>query len=98
MIVLELLSDRPKYVYEISSEMKKRSEGRFTIAVLYPVLYRLEEQGYVENTSSEIVNSRIRNYYGITDKGREYLREIKNEFYDMTDIANFFLRRDDNKG
>ena len=30
VIVLELLSDRPKYVYEISSEMKKRSEGRFT--------------------------------------------------------------------
>lgn len=98
MIVLELLSDRPKYVYEISSEMKKRSEGRFTIAVLYPVLYRLEEQGYVENTSSEIVNSRIRNYYGITDSGRTYLSEIKKEFFDMTDIANFFLRREDNNG
>lgn len=81
MIVLELLSDRPKYVYEISSEMKKRSEGRFTIAVLYPVLYRLEEQGYVENTSSEIVNSRIRNYYGITDSGRTYLSRNKKRIF-----------------
>lgn len=95
VIVLELIKDEPKYVYEISSEMKKRSNGRFTMTVLYPVLYRLEEQGYAEVVRTEIVNSRTRNYYAITPSGREYLLKIKKDFFEMAEIANLFLRRED---
>ena len=41
---------------------------------LYPVLYRLQEQGYVCEYSQEITEShRTRNYYMITEAGKEYL-------------------------
>ena len=43
LVVLLLLQEHTMYGYEISSEMAARSNGMFTIAVLYPVLYRLEE-------------------------------------------------------
>ena len=55
LVVLLLLQERPMYGYEISTAMAERSKGLFTIAVLYPVLYRLEAQGYVEAGSTEVI-------------------------------------------
>ena len=59
LLVLRLLLEGPMYGYEISQMMKQRSGGAFTISVLYPVLYRLEEQGYVEIVRSEVVDGPI---------------------------------------
>ncbi len=92
IVVLNLLSDTPKYGYEISSEMKRRSNGRFTVSVLYPVLYRLEEQGYVCVAKTEVVNNRARSYYQITSEGRAYLEETKKSFNEMVDIAEALLK------
>ena len=75
LVVLRLLTEKPMYGYELTQLMKQRSGGAFTISVLYPVLYRLEEQGYVAVERSEIVDNRARSYYAITPAGRDYLRE-----------------------
>jgi len=60
------------YVYELSQELKLRSRGGYTIAVLYPVLYKLEEQGFVEVAKTEIESNRVQSYYGITQAGQEH--------------------------
>ena len=39
LVVLCLLRDGAMYGYQISQEMDVRSNGRFTIAVLYPRVY-----------------------------------------------------------
>ena len=83
LVVLRLLRDRAMYGYEISQTMKKKSGGRFTIAVLYPILYRLEEQGYVEVERTEVINNRARSYYAITDAGREHLIRSLREYQEM---------------
>ncbi len=90
LVVLRLLRDGPMYGYELTQAMKRRSGGRFTIALLYPVLYRLEEQGYIRVERTEIVNNRARSYYGVTEAGREYLacsfqeyREIHEAFLEI---------------
>jgi len=80
LVVLTLLRDRAMYGYEISSEMKRRSGGAFTISVLYPVLYRLQEQGYVEISETEVVDGRARSYYRITDDGRAYLEQTIRDY------------------
>lgn len=58
LAVLRILSDRPMYGYELIQELKQRSGGKYQLSLLYPVLYRLEEQGYLEISSSEIVDGR----------------------------------------
>lgn len=75
LVVLRLLMEHPMYGYELTQEMKRRSGGAFTISVLYPVLYRLEEQGYIKIVRSEVVDNRARSYYGITEAGTAYLKE-----------------------
>ena len=57
-----------------------RSSGAFTISLLYPVIYRLEEQGHVEVVRNEVVDGRARSYYGITQQGRDYLKETLEEY------------------
>ena len=50
LAVLRILSDRPMYGYELIQELKQRSGGKSQLSLLYPVLYRLEEQGYLVKT------------------------------------------------
>lgn len=81
MLVLHLLSIQPMYVYQLSREMAKRTDGRYTTSFLYPVLYRLQEQGFVAETGKEISDdNRVRNYYGITKAGQQHLHLLKDDY------------------
>ena len=74
------------YGYELTQDLKKRSGGAFTISVLYPVLYRLEEQGYVEVVRSEVSDNRARSYYGVTRRGEDYLQETWREYQRISSV------------
>lgn len=79
MLVLKLLEHDEKYGYQLISEMNEKSNGVFLLkeGTLYPVLYRLEEDGLVESRWSEPEGKQVpRKYYLITDKGKGMLLEI----------------------
>ncbi len=80
MLVLQLLAERKMYGYQIISELSVRSEERFLLkeGTLYPILYRLEDDGLVKSQWSEAEGKRVaRKYYRITEDGKETLLEIK---------------------
>lgn len=79
MLVLKLLEPEPKYGYQIIQEMKDKSADIFSLkdGTLYPVLYRLEDDGLVESEWSAAQGKQVsRKYYRITDAGRDALSEI----------------------
>ena len=81
MLVLVLLSEKPMYVYQLASELEKRSSDSYSVALLYPVLYRLVKLGYAAESGKEISeDNRVRNYYRITDAGCEYLLNTYRRF------------------
>lgn len=88
LVGLSLLSEKTMYAYELSSVMEQRSHGDFTISVIYPVLYRLKKQGFIESAGTEVIDGRARNYYQITPAGREYLRDCLEEFDQFTEVFN----------
>ena len=80
MLVLHLLRKKPKYGYQLISEMKERSCGTFVLkeGTLYPVLYRLEEEHLVESEWNKAQGKQVaRKYYKITEAGAEALIEIE---------------------
>ncbi len=96
LVVLRLLSERPMYGYELTQEMNRRSGGEYTLALLYPVLYRLEEQKHITITKTEVVDGRARSYYAATESGRAYLvqsweeyRQISRAFCALMEGGNF---------
>lgn len=81
MLILSLLRERPKYAYEMTQELKDRTDGEYNMPLLYPVLYRLQGQGYIEEDKKIISdNNRVRNYYRLTDKGVDHLETMKIQF------------------
>lgn len=85
MVILSVLLERPKYAYEMTQELRARTDGGYSMPLLYPVLYRLQEQGYIEESAKIISeNNRVRNYYRITPAGRAYLEEIKKEYIQLS--------------
>lgn len=49
MLVLQLICEDPTYGYELLSRLKEKSRGRFVLkeGTLYPILYRLEDEGLI---------------------------------------------------
>ena len=76
MLVLRLLTEDKKYGYQLIMELREKSGNIFCLkeGTLYPILYRLEEEGLVESRWSEAENKQLpRKYYLMTDKGRQIM-------------------------
>src|ERR671923_2876336 len=72
LLILSLLDARSRHGYEISKLIESRSNGqlKFHIASLYPLLYRLEERGWIQGTWVEKPGERRRRFYRLTAQGR----------------------------
>jgi PadR family transcriptional regulator PadR len=75
LLVLALLEARARHGYEISKLIDARSAGRlkFHVASLYPLLYRLEERGWIHGAWVEKAGTRRRRFYRLTAEGRKVL-------------------------
>ena len=84
LMVLSLLQNRKMYGYEITQEINIRTQKKLSIAVLYPVLYRLEEQGYICIADTVVENGRARNYYITTEVGTDYLHRVYRDYLELS--------------
>ena len=80
LIILSILETRARHGYEISRLIESRSAGqlKFHIASLYPLLYRLEERGWVQGRWVEKPGQRRRRFYRLTAEGRRVLASQRN--------------------
>lgn len=92
LVVLHFLSERPMYGYEITTALNERSGGKYKLSILYPVLYRLEDQGYIAISSTEVADGRARSYYSITDEGRAYLEKTLGEYREISKIFESIVK------
>jgi transcriptional regulator len=75
LIILSILDPRERHGYEISQLIQTRSNGqlKFHVASLYPLLYRLEERGWLRGRWVEKAGQRRRRFYALTAEGRRVL-------------------------
>jgi len=75
LLILSMVEDRPRHGYEIGKLIETRSGGilRFNVASLYPLLYRLEDRGWIAGRWVEKAGQRRRRYYKLTPAGRKVL-------------------------
>ena len=71
-LVLAILAEGESYGYAIIKRVADLSGGhlQWTDGMLYPVLHRLERQGYVDAKWGASESGRRRKYYRITKEGR----------------------------
>jgi PadR family transcriptional regulator, regulatory protein PadR len=80
LIILSIVEARARHGYEISRLIEMRSGGtlKFHVASLYPLLYRLEERGWLQGTWVEKPGQRRRRFYRLTAEGRRVLTRQRN--------------------
>lgn len=85
IMLLSLLSGKDMYGYDICREIEEKSNGLYIVTEgsLYPVLYRMLDKGYISDRSEKVGKRRTRVYYHIEAAGREYLKEIKREYFSL---------------
>ena len=91
MLVLSVLIEHEAHIYSIVSELEQRSGGKCKIAFPYAAIYRLIEGGYIAEAGKRIDDNRRRQFYCITDNGREYYRLLKKEYLSFTDAIRDIL-------
>jgi PadR family transcriptional regulator, regulatory protein PadR len=90
--VLAVLKKSDSYGYQIIKDISTCIE--ISESTLYPILKRLETGTYLETYSLEH-NSRLRKYYKITEKGKDYMNEFLEEWKQVMNIY-YFIKGEQN--
>jgi len=81
-LLLSILLDGETYGYRIIKQMKTLSGGHleWSFGMLYPVLHRLEKDGFIAAKWKKSDKGRLRKYYRLTDEGRRELDREKTQW------------------
>ena len=79
LLILSVLEARPRHGYDLGKLIHAQSGGQLTFHIdsLYPLLYRLEERGWIKGTWVEKPDERRRRFYRLTAEGRRVLAQQK---------------------
>ena len=84
-LILSVVEQQDSYGYEISQTVKMVASIKES--TLYPILRRLETDGYL-TTYSEEFQGRKRKYYSITDDGKKQLEFLHQEWNSYRDTID----------
>ena len=83
LAVLQLVSERERYGYEIISAIRDRTDGALEVAEgnVYPALHALEAEGYITSTWRQVEPGvPPRKYYRLTARGGEHRSVLVREW------------------
>lgn len=92
LCVLALLDKQDRYGYELVQKISEQiaiSEGS-----VYPLLRRLRKEEYFTAYLQESSEGPSRKYYKLTDRGREHLQLLMEEWKLFTNGVNALIRED----
>ncbi|WP_246582710.1 PadR family transcriptional regulator [Clostridium mobile] len=95
ILALKLINSKDMYGYELIQLLDDYSSGYYKLkeGSLYPVLYRLEDNGWIESyTVTSLEGRKVpRKYYKITDRGRRELEDQLDSWQRFYSVTNKIL-------
>ena len=81
-MILSLLTRGESYGYELIQEVRRLSGEKieWTDGMLYPVLHRMEKNGWIKSRWVEVESGRKRKYYSIKKDGQAALKEKREQW------------------
>ena len=87
--VLSTLTGGEAYGYKLAQDISKVMA--MSESTLYPILRRMEQQGYLVTRNSEH-NGRLRKYYSMTQAGVHRLTEFKAEWTEVKRLVDYIIK------
>ena len=93
MLVLRTLALAPMHGLGVSDRIRQITRGVFIVkpGSLFPALYRLEQNGWIEGRWGESENNRKAKYYTLTRSGRGQLTKEKRKWNKAFSAVNRLL-------
>ncbi|MGC8580784.1 MAG: PadR family transcriptional regulator [Thermoplasmata archaeon] len=88
LITKELLVDGPLHGYAIEKKISEKLEGRMPPGMIYVILKSLERKGCIRNEDSKSETGRAIKIYYITEKGKDFLINHKNQLKIMKKLID----------
>ncbi len=85
LAILSVLESGALHGYEIARRIEQQTQGklRFTLASLYPLLYRMEKQDWVRGEWQIGETGRRRRRYRLTSSGKKKLAPLRAEWSEL---------------
>ena len=82
LVVLSMLQGGALHGYEIARRIEQETNGslRFTLAALYPMLYRLEKRRWIRGAWETGPNGRRRRCYRLTPAGKLKISPLRKDW------------------
>ena len=90
LCVLSQLVHGDKYGYELTERISK--EMSIAGGTLYPILRKLKEEDYVNTYLVESESGPARKYYQLTEKGKLYQADVKQEWNAFVSAVNELIQ------
>ncbi len=92
-IILKLIIEKDRYAYEISNEIRQRTQEAFSIkeATLYALVQRLEKKDLISSYMGTKSHGSKRRYYKITTLGKAYFKERIKEWETLNTVMTQLL-------
>lgn len=93
MILLRMLSSRPMYGYELIATLEGLGGPLFDLkeGTLYPVLYRLENAGFIQSEWATLERGVPRKYYRLTPTGEAQSASLIADWQNFVATVNRIL-------
>lgn len=94
MVILALLAKEDMYGYQLVQETGRVTGERIVTqeGSLYPVLYKLQDQGFVSDTRKLVGKRMTRVYYHLEPSGRERLNKYLSEYKQIAEGIRMILQ------
>lgn len=89
--VLAVIAKKETYGYEILTCMEQVGFDNLGEGTLYPVLTRLDKNGYISCRKAKSPLGPIRKYYSITESGMQRLESFKESYIKLSQSTNRIL-------
>lgn len=93
--VMAVVEEEAVYGYELSQKLQKIGLPDISDGTIYPVLLRLQKNGFIRGEMRPSASGPKRKYYFLTDSGRDELRQIACEWDEIAKPVSKLLKRSD---
>ena len=95
--ILAIISQKETYGYEISQQLKEYGFGKITEGTIYPLLLRLEKNGFINAIYRQSELGPKRKYYFLTSDGKKELASFIESYRQLTAAINLLLEKSGGK-
>ncbi|WP_312753278.1 PadR family transcriptional regulator [Rummeliibacillus suwonensis] len=94
--VLAVIEKETVYGYELSKKLQWIGLADVSEGTIYPVLLRLQKNGWIYGEMRPSEEGPNRKYYTLTENGKKALCDIRREWSGISVAVNTLLREDEN--